>query len=332
MHIKPLAIISIVLLIILMAWLWVSYRDAINKPVVQNSLTIEIEQGDSFTKITNKLLLQGLAIQPLMFKAIALQKNIINKLKVGEYELTPGLTIPQILTIFAEGKSKKYTITFPEGWSLKEILQELEKTPNLKISLEKTAISELPAQLGMSEKMPEGLFFPDTYYFEKNATDVSILKRAYNKMQSVLNEEWQNREPNLPYKTPYEALIMASIVEKETGAKNERPLIAGVFTRRLKLGMLLQTDPTVIYGMGDNYGGNIRASDLTAATPYNTYVIQGLPPTPIAMPGRDAIHATLHPEKDNNLYFVAKGDGSHQFSATLAEHNSAVNNFQKNKK
>jgi len=332
MHIKPLAIISIVLLIILMAWLWVSYRDAINKPVVQNSLTIEIEQGDSFTKITNKLLLQGLAIQPLMFKAIALQKNIINKLKVGEYELTPGLTIPQILTIFAEGKSKKYTITFPEGWSLKEILQELEKTPNLKISLEKTAISELPAQLGMSEKMPEGLFFPDTYYFEKNATDVSILKRAYNKMQSVLNEEWQNREPNLPYKTPYEALIMASIVEKETGAKNERPLIAGVFTRRLKLGMLLQTDPTVIYGMGDNYGGNIRASDLTAATPYNTYVIQGLPPTPIAMPGRDAIHATLHPEKDNNLYFVAKGDGSHQFSATLAEHNNAVNNFQKHKK
>jgi len=332
MHRKPLAIISIVLLIILMAWLWVSYRDAINKPVVQNSLTIEIEQGDSFTKITNKLLLQGLAIQPLMFKAIALQKNIINKLKVGEYELTPGLTIPQILTIFAEGKSKKYTITFPEGWSLKEILQELEKTPNLKISLEKTAISELPAQLGMSEKMPEGWFFPDTYYFEKNATDVSILKRAYNKMQSVLNEEWQNREPNLPYKTPYEALIMASIVEKETGAKNERPLIAGVFTRRLKLGMLLQTDPTVIYGMGDNYGGNIRASDLTTATPYNTYVIQGLPPTPIAMPGRDAIHATLHPEKDNNLYFVAKGDGSHQFSATLAEHNSAVNNFQKNKK
>ena len=332
MHRKPLAIISIVLLIILMAWLWVSYRDAINKPVVQNSLTIEIEQGDSFTKITNKLLLQGLAIQPLMFKAIALQKNIINKLKVGEYELTPGLTIPQILTIFAEGKSKKYTITFPEGWSLKEILQELEKTPNLKISLEKTAISELPAQLGMSEKMPEGLFFPDTYYFEKNATDVSILKRAYNKMQSVLNEEWQNREPNLPYKTPYEALIMASIVEKETGAKNERPLIAGVFTRRLKLGMLLQTDPTVIYGMGDNYGGNIRASDLTAATPYNTYVIQGLPPTPIAMPGRDAIHATLHPEKDKNLYFVAKGDGSHQFSATLAEHNSAVNNFQKHKK
>jgi UPF0755 protein len=151
-------------------------------------------------------------------------------------------------------------------------------------------------------------------------------------MQSVLNEEWQNREPNLPYKTPYEVLIMASIVEKETGAKNERPLIAGVFARRLNLGMLLQTDPTVIYGMGDNYKGNIRASDLTAATPYNTYLIQGLPPTPIAMPGRDAIHATLHPDKDNNLYFVAKGDGSHQFSATLSEHNSAVNNFQKHKK
>lgn len=151
-------------------------------------------------------------------------------------------------------------------------------------------------------------------------------------MQEVLQEEWQHRDLDLPYKVPYDALIMASIVEKETGAKSERATIAGVFIRRLTKGMLLQTDPTVIYGMGDKYKGNIRANDLTTPTPYNTYVIQGLPPTPIAMPGRDAIHAALHPDKGNSLYFVAKGDGSHQFSETLAEHNRAVNNFQKHKR
>jgi UPF0755 protein len=319
-------------LLILLAWLGTGYYSAINTPVTQQDLIIEIEKGDSFDKIIQKLLSQQLNIDPFWFKAIAFQKRLTNKLKAGEYELRTGLTSPQILAMFSEGRAKKYAITFPEGWSLKEIVLEIEKTPYLKQTLPKLASTEIASQLGISEKNPEGWFFPDTYYFEKNATDFSILKRAYEKMQSVLEKEWQNKDSSLPYKNAYEALIMASIVEKETGAKSERAKIAGVFVRRLEKAMLLQTDPTVIYGMGDHYKGNIRATDLTTATPYNTYVITGLPPTPIAMPGQDAIHAALHPDKDNKLYFVAKGDGSHKFSATLNEHNQAVNNFQKHKK
>jgi UPF0755 protein len=322
----------LVILLALLIGLGASYYSALNKPAVHNKLVVEIEKGDSFSKITQKLLAQNIAIEPFWFKAIAYQQGVINSLKAGEYELTPGLTIPQILTIFAEGRAKKYTITFPEGWSLKEILLEIAKHQNVNKTFQKESVAELSSLLGISVSNPEGWIFPDTYHFEKNATDVSILKMAYAKMQSVLAQEWRGKESNLPYKTPYEALIMASIVEKETGAKSERSIIAGVFTSRLAKGMLLQTDPTVIYGMGDKYKGNIRAKDLTTATPYNTYVIQGLPPTPIAMPGQDAIHAALHPDKDNNLYFVAKGDGSHQFSATLSEHNRAVNSFQKHKK
>jgi UPF0755 protein len=322
----------LVILLALLIGLGVSYYNALNKPAVQNKLVVEIEKGDSFSKIIQKLLAQNIAIEPFWFKAIAFQKGVTNNLKAGEYELTPGLTIPQILTIFAEGRAKKYTITFPEGWSLKEILLEISKHPNVNKTLQKETVAELSSLLRISVSNPEGWVFPDTYYFEKNATDVSILKMAYAQMQSVLDQEWQSKEANLPYKSPYEALIMASIVEKETGAKHERPMIAGVFTSRLEKGMLLQTDPTVIYGMGDKYKGNIRVKDLSTATPYNTYVNQGLPPTPIAMPGREAIHAVLHPDKDNNLYFVAKGDGSHQFSPTLAEHNKAVNNFQKHRR
>jgi UPF0755 protein len=315
-----------------LVWLGIDYYNALNKPAVQYDLVVEIEKGDSFAAITRKLLGQNIAINPFWFKAIAFQKGMLSNLKAGEYKLTPGLTIPQILTIIAEGRAIKYAITFPEGWSLKEILQAIGQTPNLQKSLPNLTVAEISSQLGISEQNPEGWFFPDTYYFEKKASDVSILKRAHKKMQDVLQEEWEHKDMDLPYKEPYEALIMASIVEKETGAKSERATIAGVFTRRLIKGMLLQTDPTVIYGMGDKYKGNIRANDLTTPTPYNTYVIQGLPPTPIAMPGRDAIHAALHPDKGNSLYFVAKGDGSHQFSETLAEHNRAVNSFQKHKK
>jgi UPF0755 protein len=317
---------------ILAVWLSWGYYKSVTNPVISTALTIEIEKGDTFARITQKLIDQQVEINPLWFRIIAVQKNIINKLKAGEYELTAGLTYPQILEMFYEGRAKKYAITFPEGWSLKDILMEIEKYPDLTHSLPKLTIPDLTSQLGIADKNPEGWFFPDTYYFDKHATDISILKRAYEKMQSVLNTEWQGRELNLPYKTPYEALIMASIIEKETGAKSERDMIAGVFVRRLEKSMLLQTDPTVIYGMGDKYQGNIRATDLTTATAYNTYVISGLPPSPIAMPGREAIHAALHPSKNDSLYFVAKGDGSHHFSASLTEHNEAVNNFQKHKK
>jgi UPF0755 protein len=181
-------------------------------------------------------------------------------------------------------------------------------------------------------KSPEGLFFPDTYFFEKHTADVVLLKRAYEKMQRVLQQEWLKKADGLPFKTPYEALILASIVEKETGTAAERPQIAGVFVRRLEQKMLLQTDPTVIYGMGESYQGDIKSKDLTTATPYNTYVISGLPPTPIAMPGRAALHAVMHPDQGDTVYFVARGDGTHVFSTTLKDHNLAVDKFQRNKK
>lgn len=324
-------------------WLWMDYQNALHLPVVYKSSIVTIEKGDSFNQITDKLVAQKLTIKPFWFRVIALKDNAMTKIKTGEYELSPGLNIPEILDLFVHGKVKQYAITFPEGWSYKEIRQEIDKNPYLEHTLNNTTFETLITQLNGDSKPPEisnpssitsleGLLFPDTYFFEKHMSDVSLLKRAYDKMQQVLQQEWQARAEGLPLKTPYEALILASIVEKETGEKSERPQIAGVFVRRLQQGILLQTDPTVIYGMGDSYQGDIRSKDLIAPTPYNTYVISGLPPTPIAMPGRDAIHSALHPENGDSLYFVAKGDGTHVFSASIKEHNAAVDNFQRKKK
>lgn len=318
-------------------WLWMDYQSALHQPaLVDKTVYIEIEKGDSLDRITDKLVEQKLAVKPFWFKVIALQENALKKLKTGEYELTSGLTVPKILALFVQGKTKQHAITFPEGWSFKEMLHEIEKNPNLEHTLSGADFESIMAKLkpdsATASALPEGLFFPDTYFFEKHTSDVSLLKRAYDKMQLVLQQEWVNKAEGLPFKTPYEALILASIVEKETGAVAERPLIAGVFIRRLEQNMLLQTDPTVIYGMGESYQGDIKSKDLTTATPYNTYVISGLPPTPIAMPGRDALYAVLHPDKGDSLYFVARGDGTHVFSATLKDHNLAVDKFQRNKK
>ena len=314
-------------------WAWQDYQSALHTPVVfGNPIVIEISKGDSFNQISDKLLAQNLDFKPVWFKIMAVSEKNFNKLKTGEYELTPGLTLPDILTLFVQGKTKQYAITFPEGWSFKEILQEVEKNPNLEHTLNNVSFEALMSRLGADVKHPEGAFFPDTYYFEKRSSDVALLKRAYEKMQSVLQQEWLNKAEGLPIKTPYEALILASIVEKETGVVAERPLISGVFIRRLQTDMLLQTDPTVIYGMGEDYHGNIGYTDLKTVTPYNTYMNKGLPPTPIAMPGRDAINAALHPDNSNNLYFVARGDGSHVFSSTLKDHNLAVDSFQRKEK
>ncbi|MDD5410466.1 MAG: endolytic transglycosylase MltG [Methylobacter sp.] len=314
-------------------WLLRDYQSTFDVPVViDNPVTIEIEKGDSFNQITNKLVNQKLAIKPFWFKVVAFQDESYKKLKPGEYELTPGITVPEILALFVQGKTKQYAITFPEGWSFKEILHAIEINPNLEHTLVNADFGSIMTKLNVDKNNPEGLFFPDTYFFEKHMTDVSLLKRAYDKMQTVLQQEWQNKAEGLPFKTPYEALTLASIVEKETAAKAERPLIAGVFIRRLEQDMLLQTDPTVIYGMGENYKGDIGYSDLTTATPYNTYVVKGLPPTPIAVPGRDAINAVLHPDNGCSLYFVSRGDGTHVFSATLEDHNAAVDTFQRKKK
>lgn len=327
-------ILAVFLLIISMAalWLWNEYNNVLATSVVlEKPRVLEIKRGDSFKQITDKLLKQDIAIKPRWFKFIAKQNKVSHKLKAGEFELKVGLTMPEILTVLAEGKSRQYSITFPEGWSFKQIMQAIQKNKYLDKTLSPSDLQNIMSKMGAEYEHPEGMFFPETYYFEKNTSDLTLLKRAYGKMQHVLNEEWKDREKNLPIDTPYKTLILASIIEKETGAKVERPEIAGVFTRRLNKGMRLQTDPTVIYGMGDNYKGNIRYKDLRQSTPYNTYVINGLPPTPIAMPGKAAIHAALHPTKGKSLYFVAKGDGTgtHYFSSSLKDHNNAVNKYQR---
>jgi len=331
MFVKVFAVL-VLLFGIATAWLWNEYNQALTMPVIiGQSKVIEIKKGDSFKRITDKLVKQQIAIEPLWFKLIAYKDKVSNKLKAGEYELKPGLTMPEILAVFVKGKARQYSITFPEGWSFKQIIAEIQSNPYIENTLGAVDYQNLMAKLGSEYKHPEGLFFPDTYFFDKNTSDIALLKIAHDKMKLVLQQEWDNKEQGLPLENAYQALILASIVEKETGAAVERPQIAGVFTRRLRKGMLLQTDPTVIYGMGDSYKGNIRYKDLRQPTAYNTYVIKGLPPTPIAMPGQHAIHAALHPAKGKSLYFVAKGNGvgTHVFSATLRAHNNAVNKYQR---
>jgi len=249
-------------------------------------------------------------------------------LKAGEYRFDSGISQRQLLNKVVNGDSIKYTLLIPEGWNFSEVMRRLNESEKLEHTLKGLAPETVMARLGHAGLHPEGQFYPDTYQYSAGTGDTTILKNAFDRMQTNLNRQWQQREMNLPYDTPYKALIMASIVEKETGAAQERPEIAGVFVNRLRIGMRLQTDPTVIYGIGKKYDGNIRRRDLKKDTPYNTYTRKGLPPTPIAMPGGDAIYAALHPTKTKNLYFVSRGDGSHKFSATFKEHNRAVIKYQ----
>ncbi len=332
MKISSLTIKSILLAslaMIVFSWAWISYHSALQSPVVTNGpVTIEINKGDSLSQVTEKLVDAKIAIQPVWFKLLAIQQHAFDQLKTGEYELVSGLTMSEILFLFVLGKTKQYSLTIPEGWSYKRFADAIANAPKLKHTIDPNNPEDLKLVTGAEIKNPEGLFFPDTYYYEKHTTDVSLLKRAYHKMQSILLQEWQNKAADLPFKTPYEALTLASIVEKETAVPAEHPVIAGVFIRRLKKGMPLQTDPTVIYGMGDHFQGNIRHHDLVEPTPYNTYTMKGLPPTPIALPGLASIRAALHPDQSNYLYFVAKGDGGHVFSATLKDHNTAVATYQ----
>ncbi len=313
-------------------WVWMDYESAISNPTVfDKPVTIEIEKGDNLKQITDKLVAQNVKIKPFWFKMLAKRNDRNKQIKSGEYELATGIKSDEIITLFVQGKVKQHAITFPEGWNFKQVRQELDKNPYIQHTLQGVPFDSIVSKLNISQNHPEGLFFPDTYFFEKHTTDASILKRAYSKMQLVLADEWKNRDDNLPLTTPYQALILASIIEKETAAQIERPQIAGVFSRRLQQDMMLQTDPTVIYGMGDSYEGNIKAADLMLFTPYNTYTFKGLPPTPIAMAGREAIHAALHPDTNESLFFVSKGDGTHIFSTTLEAHNAAVNMYQRHK-
>ena len=249
-------------------------------------------------------------------------------LKTGEYRLTPGMTVEDLFDAWRRADVVQYNLTLVEGWTFRQVRSAIAKHEKLKHTLDGLSDSEVMDQLGHTGVFPEGRFFPDTYRFVRGMSDAELLQQAYMRLDDVLAKEWAERTTDLPYRDPYQALIMASLVEKETGIPQERGQIAGVFVRRLRLGMMLQTDPTVIYGMGERYNGRITRADLREPTPYNTYTMTGLPPTPIAMVGREAIHAALNPSDGTSLYFVARGDGSHVFSDDLDDHNSAVREFQ----
>ncbi|MBC3413004.1 endolytic transglycosylase MltG [Pseudomonas sp. SWRI51] len=249
-------------------------------------------------------------------------------LHTGEYRITPGMTVGQLFDAWRRGDVVQYNITLVEGWTFRQVRAAVAKHEKLGHTIDGLSDAEVMDKLGHTGVHPEGRFFPDTYRFVRGMSDVELLQQAYMRLDEVLAKEWAARSEGLPYRDPYQALIMASLVEKETGVPQERGQIAGVFVRRLRLGMMLQTDPTVIYGMGERYNGRITRADLRAPTPYNTYTMSGLPPTPIAMVGREAIHAALNPSDGTSLYFVARGDGSHVFSDDLDDHNSAVREFQ----
>ncbi|NVZ52865.1 endolytic transglycosylase MltG [Pseudomonas sp. B6002] len=246
----------------------------------------------------------------------------------GEYRMTPGLTAQGLIGLWQRGEVVQYSLTLVEGWNFRQVRSALAKHEKIVQTLSGLTDSEVMDKLGHPGVFPEGRFFPDTYRFVRGMTDVEFLKKAYNRLDDVLAQEWSKRAADAPYTDPYQALIMASLVEKETGVPEERGQIAGVFVRRMKIGMLLQTDPTVIYGLGERYNGKLTRAHLKEANPYNTYMVAGLPPTPIAMVGREAIHAALNPVPGSSLYFVARGDGSHIFSDDLDAHNAAVREFQ----
>lgn len=292
------------------------------------SVDFTIESGNSIRQIAQKLANRGYIDDPLLFIILARLKGDETRIKAGEYRLLDSFTPLDTLDQFRKGNSIVYSFTIIEGWTFRQLLTALHQDPILKPTLDPRDTEAIMAQISHGQEHPEGRFLPDTYHFPRGTTDLSFLKRAYHSMQQVLKQEWDNRAAGLPLNTPYEALILASIIEKETGAAFERPLIAAAFIERIKRGMRLQTDPTIIYGLGDAFDGNIRYADLRLDTPYNTYLHRGLTPTPIALPGRDAIRAALNPADSDAIYFVSKGDGTHQFSSTLEEHNAAVSKYQ----
>jgi peptidoglycan lytic transglycosylase G len=301
-------------------------------PLASGPAVFLIRSGSNIKSISQELAREKIIDDPWLFILLAKLRGVETRVRAGEYQLEPGLTADELLEKFIQGNAMQYKLTIIEGWSFRQMLAAIAEDPIIESTLQGKTDAEIMVLLGQPGQHPEGLFFPDTYRFPKGTSDVDFLKRAYQVMHKNLEREWSQRVPGLPLKSSYEALILASIIEKETGAGFERPLIAGVFVERLKRKMRLQTDPTIIYGLGPDFDGDIRFRDLKKDTPYNTYLRAGLTPTPIALPGIDSIRAALNPASTDALYFVSKGDGTHKFSATLEEHNAGVSRYQLNKK
>ncbi|PUE15457.1 endolytic transglycosylase MltG [Limnohabitans sp. WS1] len=297
----------------------------------QATLDLSIEPGTSPKSIAQAVVDAGAQTSPTLLYAWFRVSGQSRQMRAGSYEMAPGTTPVRLLNMLVRGEESLRTVTIVEGWNWRQVRQALAKAENLKPDSRALADDALMAQLGRPGVAPEGRFYPDTYSYAKGASDLAVLQRAMKAMDKHVQQAWALRQPDASLKSPEEALILASIVEKETGKVQDRAQISGVFNNRLRIGMRLQTDPTVIYGLGEAFDGNLRRVHLTSDTPWNTYTRAGLPPTPIAMPGKSALLAAVQPAKTAAIYFVAKGDGSSHFSATLDEHNRAVNRYQRGK-
>lgn len=325
--IKFMLLMGLLAAIALSGWVaWFAWQPL---PLPSAPLQFTITPGTSLKGLAAQLKKTGLLEEGIRFRIIGRAMGYASRVQSGTYSIDKPLTPLELYGKLVRGEVTQAAILLVEGWNIREVRQELARHPQLDHKLVDMTDAEVLAEIGAEENHPEGLFFPDTYFFSPGSADIEILRRAYKIQHQKLNEAWETRSPGLPYKSAYEALIMASIIEKETGAAEERPLIAAVFINRTRKGMRLQTDPTVIYGMGASFDGNLRKADLQRDTPYNTYTRKGLPPTPIAMPGEAAIRAALNPARSDALYFVARGNGTHVFSASLDEHNRAVNRYQR---
>lgn len=316
-----------VVLTIVITMLSIYFKDYANKPLSDSDHEVQfvVEPGMHFQQITQKLVENNLIKEVLPWKIFGRLSGASNSIKAGEYTLKSNLSPVQLLNKLIKGQTVQFSLTVIEGWTFHQMWEHVQT--HEKIKQTSSTKEELLDRLNIQDH-PEGRFYPDTYNFPSGTSDVEFFQRAFDYMEDVLAEEWSKRPEGTPLQTPEEALTLASIIEKETSVDSERELVAAVFITRLKKGMKLQTDPTVIYGMGDSYDGNIRRKDLKTDTPYNTYVHKGLPPTPIALPSRASIAAALHPAESEVLFFVSKGDGTHHFSKTYDEHRKAVIKYQ----
>lgn len=325
---KYLLILLVVLPMVLGAWIATEFYFSPQRTLkIDTAVIHEIPVGASVRTIVKDLHAQGIIDRPWYLEWQARLHHQQNRIKAGDYVLEPGLTYAQLLELWVSGQVLSYRLTIPEGFTFLQMMQAIAAHEQIEKTLTADQYMDVMRWLGKPDMHPEGWFFPDTYLFSRNTTDMELLTHAHQRMEEILAATWHMRDDDLPIHTPYEALILASLVEKETAAPEERTMIAGVFTARLRQGMRLQTDPSVIYGL-ESFTGRLRRQDLRSDTPYNTYTREGLPPTPIALPGRAALEASVNPTHTDALFFVSRGDGTHHFSPTYQEHRAAVIRYQ----
>lgn len=332
---RLLAAVGIILVlgVAVVAGSYLYWQNRLEAPLTLDAPVLyQVPAGAGFNQVVAQLESQGIIDDAWAFQLLArVHPERVPRLRVGEYQLAPGMSGLEMIALLGSNNVVTYALTLPEGRTFNQLRELLNNAPKLGHQTADMSDEEIMALLDREGTFPEGWFFPDTYRYHLGMNDVDILRQALARMERILDEVWESRAEDLTVESPYEALIMASLIERETGAPEERREIAGVFKRRMEQGMRLQTDPTVIYGMGERYQGRITYADLREATPYNTYVIDGMPPTPIAMPGRASLEAAVNPLPGDTLYFVSRGDGTHHFSRTLREHNNAVNRYIRNR-